>query len=62
MALPAQAADTGADTGISVSGDRKDEVFPTDIDGYNDSYYEYKKGCTSDCEASFIRHSVHNLV
>ncbi|MFD9335781.1 hypothetical protein ACFWBF_15420 [Streptomyces sp. NPDC060028] len=68
LVLPAQADDTGADTGVSVSGDRTDEVFPTDVFGYEDpedfiqAYYEYKKGCTNDCQAGFIRHLVHNLV
>ncbi|MGX1887115.1 hypothetical protein [Streptomyces sp. NPDC055287] len=68
LTLPAQAADTEPVNNISSSSDRKDEVFPTDSLGYDDpeefiqAYYEYKKGCTNDCEAGFIRQLVHNLV
>lgn len=47
----------------TTGGARKDEVFPTDIFGYEDpiqDYYEYKKGCTNDCEAGFIRSLIYN--
>lgn len=84
LALPAQAADVVPASNVSAPGNgvdpeadvelettggtHKDEVFPTDIFGYEDpedfiqAYYEYKKGCTNDCEAGFVRNLVHNLV
>ncbi|MEV8536722.1 hypothetical protein [Streptomyces sp. NPDC051211] len=68
LALPAQADGIEADTGISVSeSGGNDEVFPTDIYGSEDpaefiqDYYEYKKGCTNDCQAGVIPSLVHNL-
>ncbi|MGX1887648.1 hypothetical protein [Streptomyces sp. NPDC055287] len=66
LTLPAQAADNEPGNGISASSDRNDEVFPTDIFGYEDpaefiqQYYEYKKGCTNDCQAGFVRGLVYN--
>ncbi|WP_406503265.1 hypothetical protein [Streptomyces sp. NBC_00212] len=44
----------------------KDEGYPTDIYGYEDpeefiqSYYEYKKGCTNDCQPGLVRNRVYN--
>ncbi|MFE7935265.1 hypothetical protein ACFU6S_42390 [Streptomyces sp. NPDC057456] len=66
LALPAQADGMKADTGTSVSEPRNNE-FPTDIFGVEDSgdfiqgYYEYKKGCTNDCEPGLVRGLVHKV-
>jgi hypothetical protein len=69
LALPAQADDTEGKLEISASAAaHKEETFPTDTFGYENpedviqAYYEYKKGCTNDCEAGFIRQLAHTLV